>query len=124
MELRNLGGRRRFARMVSICALFLLSAAFAAMPVAADKHGSNSGQGSGDKVEMNDNHGANRGPGNVHDANLGVAKVDDDVDDANEHQGVVDNDANDDDDAVVKNEPNDVDDDVATPIMMPAAPTG
>lgn len=124
MATENVSARRRFARMVSICGLFLLSAAFAAMPVAADKHGSGgSGKGSGDKVEMNNNPGANQ------------AKVDDDVnDDANEHQGMVDNDANEhqgaavhdakDDDADAENEPKD-DDDAATPIMMPlTAPAG
>lgn len=130
-----LTARRRFARLACICGLFLLSAAFAAMPVAADKHGGGSNSGkSGDKVEMNDNHGANRGPGNAGDANRGPGKVDDDMnEDANEHQGMVDNDANEhqgavnhdanDNDDAVENEPNDNDDD-DMPTTVVTTPTG
>lgn len=49
-------GRRWFARIASICGLCLLSVAFAAMPVAADKHGGNSGTGSDDKVQTGQRH--------------------------------------------------------------------
>lgn len=136
MAPKNLSARRRLLRIVSICGLFLLTAAFAAMPVAADKHGGSSGK-DGDKVAMNGDNGANRGPGNVadmHDADdanehQGVADNDanehqgavaHDANDANEHQGVADNDANEHPGAV-DNDANDNDDDDA-PIMPVPAP--
>lgn len=61
------GARRRFARIASVGGLFLLSMIFAALPVAADKHGGNSGGGSDDTVQTGQQHhdGDSRGQGRI-----------------------------------------------------------
>jgi hypothetical protein len=81
MAEKNPDARRRFARIASICGLFLLSMIFAALPVAADKHGGSGG--SGDNAAMT---------GQRHDGDDQAKDMNDN--DANEHQGVMDNDAN------------------------------
>ena len=124
MAQRNLGARRRLARIVGIGGLFLLSMIFAALPVAADKHGGDSGSSgkSGDKVETT----SQKHDGDDHAKDM----VDND---ANEHQGVADDDDANDNDAMdndandndrdANNEVNDNDDDDAPPAMvMPLHP--
>lgn len=60
------GARRRFARIAGVCGLFLLSMVFAALPVAADKHGGDSGRGSDDTAQTGQHHdGDSRGQGRV-----------------------------------------------------------
>jgi hypothetical protein len=123
MAQKNSGARRRFARIVSICGLFLLSLIFASLPVAADKHGGGGGgdHGSGGKVEAT---------GQKHDGGNHMQDMDDndanehqdmDDNDANDHQGVADNDANKHHDAVDNdaNEDHDANDDDAPPVVMP-----
>lgn len=44
--------RRRVARIIGICGVFLLSAAFAALPVAASGHGDSKGKDDQQKVEV------------------------------------------------------------------------
>ena len=143
MAQRNLGARRRLARIVSIGGLFLLSMVFAALPVAADKHGGGSG-GSGDNAGATSqkHDGDDRAKDLVdNDANEHEGVVDNDANehhdmvdnDANEHQGVADNDDANDNDALdndandtdrdANNEVNDNDDDDAPPAMvMPLHP--
>lgn len=86
--------RRRFARMASIGGLFLLSVAFAAMPVAADKHGGNGGTGSDDKVQAGQKHD---------DASHGQDRV---ANEPGDDRGMVENEPGD-DRGMVENEPGD-----------------
>jgi hypothetical protein len=133
MAQETLRTRKRLARIISICGLFLLSAAFAALPVAADKGGGND-RGDGNKVETGqmhdrDNHGQGVADKDVNDHHDMVDN------DANEHHDMADNDANDDANerhdavdndtneppATADNDANDNDDDdVAMPMMAPA----
>ena len=133
MAQRNLGARRRLARIVSIGGLFLLSMVFAALPVAADKHGGSGGSGDNAGATSQKHDGDNHAKDMVdNDANEQEGVVDDD---ANEHHDLVDNDADDtpgvmdddndnpgvaDDDANddANHEVNDNDDDDAPPLVM------